>query len=72
MPQFVHDVEEIRQRAIQKIEDGPIMQSRHPARKAPDMDEVAQEPGEVRPGEEAGRSRSVHVTNPNRKRKRAA
>jgi bacterioferritin len=27
MPQFVHDVEEIRQRAIQKIEDGPVTQA---------------------------------------------
>jgi len=27
MPQFVRDVEEIRQRAIQKIEDGPVTQS---------------------------------------------
>jgi bacterioferritin len=44
----------------------------HPARKAPDMDEVTVEPGEVRAGEEVGRSRSVHVTNPNRKRKRVA
>jgi hypothetical protein len=44
----------------------------HPARKAPDLDEVTEEPGEVRAGEEGGRSRSVHVTNPNRKRKRVA
>jgi bacterioferritin len=27
MPQFVHDVQEIRQRAIRKIEDGPVTQS---------------------------------------------
>jgi bacterioferritin len=44
----------------------------HPARKAPDLDEMTPEPGEVRAGEEGGRSRSAHVTNPNRKRKRVA
>jgi bacterioferritin len=44
----------------------------HPARKAPDIDEVFAEPGDIRAGEEGGRSRSVHVTNPNRKRKKIA
>jgi bacterioferritin len=44
----------------------------HPARKAPDIDEMFEEPGEVKAGAEGGRSRSVHVTSPNRKRKRIA
>jgi bacterioferritin len=44
----------------------------HPARKGRDMDEVFEEAGEVHAGEEGGRSRSVHVTNPNRKRKKVA
>ncbi len=44
----------------------------HPARKARDIDEVLEEPGEVRAGGETGSSRSVHITNPNRKRKKVA
>jgi bacterioferritin len=44
----------------------------HPARKAPDMDEMLAKPGDVNAGQEGGRSRSAHVTNPNRKRKKIA
>jgi bacterioferritin len=56
-----------------ETEGAPVPgQHGHPARKAPDMDEMLAEPGDVRAGEEGGRSRSAHITNPSRKRKRIA
>jgi bacterioferritin len=61
------------QTSARDLQQAPVQgQHGHPARKAPDMDEMLAEPGDVRAGEEGGRSRSAHVTNPSRKRKRIA